>query len=391
MDPKEVKIEEVNVKDLYTFACQISRQYEDKSIIPITEHRALAQTKNPYADENDVGLLVAYIGKKCIGYIGILPGLLKIEDRFSKVYFPSTLYVTPEYRRYGIGKVLVLHSMALNYDLVFTGVSESADRLYRKLNLYELESLEYSVIDFNRVNIFLFASLLLKKILKGIGIRSIVSDKAARISRVLFSSFKKLLYRIVLSGQEKRLDEISYREVSKIHEEDMRGKDNAQFIEFHRNASVINWMLQFKWVEKRDEEKLEDLDYYFSSVRESFKFIALKVFSSDEKDSKGFLVLSVSSNNLNTELKLLDFYCSDHADFKYIFSLVLKYARIHNADSIVLPDSLNRYIKSHKFVRLLIRRRKRTYFLYPKNEKSPLATLKNKITLNYCDGDTPFT
>ena len=391
MDPKGVKIEEVNVKDLYTFACQISRQYEDKSIIPITEHRALAQTKNPYADENDVGLLVAYVGKKCIGYIGILPGLLKIEDRFSKVYFPSTLYVTPEYRRYGLGKALVVHSMALNYDLVFTGVSESADRLYRKLNLYELESLDYYLIDFNRANIFLLAPFLWKKILARIGIHSKASDKAVRISGVLFSPLKNLLYRILLSGQKKRLDKISYREVSKIHEEDLGSKADPKSKKFYRNESVINWMLQFKWVGERDEEKLENLNYHFSSAREFFKFLALKVFSSDEKDYKGFLVLSVSSNNLNTVLKLLDFHFSDRADYKYIFSLVVKYARVYQADTIVLPDSLDRYVKGHVLVRFLARKRKRTYFFSPKNNKSPLATQKNKIKLDYCDGDTPFT
>jgi len=391
MDLKEVRIEKVNVKDLYKFACRILKRSKDKSIIPITKHRALAHTKNPYADENDIGLLVASLGKKCIGYMGIMPGLLKIGNRFSKVYFPSTLYVSPEYRRYGIGKDLVLNSLALNYDLVFTGVSESADRLYRKLHLYESALLDYYVIDLNTMNIFLFATLFLKKILVKIGFNSKVSDKIIRISRVFFSPIKKLLFRILLTDQKKHINDICYKEVNKIHEEDMRGRYDASSKEFYRSASVINWMLQFKWVGERDKEEFANLNYHFSYVRDFFKFIALKVFSSNKKDYKGFLVLSIASDSPNTVLKLLDFHFSNCADYKYIYLLVLKYVRIYQADCIELPDSLNTYIKYHILTKFLIKKKKRSYFFHPKNRKSPLATLKNKIKLNYCDGDTPFT
>ena len=104
---QDIRIDRVKVKELFDFACRIIEKEKDSGVIPITKHLALAQAKNPYADEMDDGLIVAYFNGRCAGYIGLIPGLLRNNDEFSKVYWASTFYVAPQYRTAGVGLLLL--------------------------------------------------------------------------------------------------------------------------------------------------------------------------------------------------------------------------------------------------------------------------------------------
>jgi hypothetical protein len=353
-------VEEIRVKNLYEFACQ----NQNGTFIPITKHRALAHTKNPYADENDIGLLAAFMGKLCIGYLGLLPSLLKTGDQFSKVYWLSTFYVPPEYRKTLAALHLMNKAFESKYDLFLTGISKEAQDFHRRLGSNELGPLDYYEIDVGRLNFLAQPSRLLIKILK-----SKFVDAATTASFLLI---KKLFYNILLYRYR---DNINYKEVSRIDEDDVnkRTKQNA----FYRGNKIINWMLRHKWVL---ESKTADLKYQFSNVRDIFKYICLNIYSSkEEEDCQGFLVLSISSQDKKTVLKVLDFNVSNRA----ALSLALKYARIHLVDIIEIPDSL-----AEEFpLKSLLQNKKRTYLYYPKDKNSSLKHIK----LSYCDGDIAFT
>ena len=50
-----------------------SERFLNAPVLPISEHRALSQIKNPKALKDDVLLLLTYDNEKLIGYLGILP------------------------------------------------------------------------------------------------------------------------------------------------------------------------------------------------------------------------------------------------------------------------------------------------------------------------------
>ena len=390
IDHTQIRIQKIKVKDLYKFACQVLSKAKKNDIVPIARHRALAYANNPYADENDIGLLVVYMGEKCLGYLGIMPGLLKVGDRFSKVHWFSTWYVPFEFRATSVGGMLIMNALSLKYDLVITGISKAAERVLRALGLREVTPLVYYVIEINRLAL-VFS--LLQKVLSKTGVKPALTNVIFRIpERIFCSSVKKILYNALFYYYKGCMKEISYKEVTRIDDGSIEQRRyNASSKEFYRGTDIVNWMLQYKWIPESDKAEGVNLNYYFFNVRDISKFIALKVCSSNGGDYKGFLVLSVTSENLKTVLKVLDFHFFNHADYKYVLSLALKHARVYLADYIEFPVSLGTYIKGGILTKFLLRKKKRIYFCHPKDKNGFLATSLNDINLNYCDGDTAFT
>jgi hypothetical protein len=148
---------------------------------------------------------------------------------------------------------------------------------------------------------------------------------------------------------------------------------------------------QYGWTTEPDKVEIADSNYHFSEIRDAFKFITVKVYSADGRDYKGFMVLSFSSKGFNSVLKILDFYFPNREDHQYVVLLAFRLARMYQANSIELPESLVSYVKDNPISRIVLRKKRRVYFSHPKNRHSPLATNLNDIDLNYCDGDTPFT
>ncbi len=186
MSDKKIRIERIKVKDLHEFACRTVSRTKENDVIPITKHRALAHTNNPYADENDIGLLVAYIGNQCIGYLGLMPGLLKEGDKFSKVHWFSTWFVPPEFRKTSVGLLLMMNALSLKYDLIATGISNETERICRGLGFHELGPLDYYVINVDRMNFLALTFRLLRNILSKIRIKSKITDAIIRASERIF-------------------------------------------------------------------------------------------------------------------------------------------------------------------------------------------------------------
>ncbi|MFQ5823911.1 MAG: hypothetical protein ACE5JB_07645 [bacterium] len=393
MAQEQIRIEKIRVKELHDFACRILDRTKDNDIIPISKHRALAYSKNPYADDNDIGLLVAYMGNKCIGYLGIMPGLLRTGNKFSKVYWFSTWYVPLEFRKTSVGSLLMMNALSVKYDFLANapGMSREAQRVYRALHFHELGPLDYYMITVERLNWFYVAFRLLQRILNKIGIDFEILDNLTRASVFIFTPIRRIIYDLLLHNQaNQQIKNISYKEVSEIDDYLMQIKHRANSTGFYRDTDIINWMLKYKWILEPDKIETPKLNYRFAYVQDVFRYIALKVYSPDGKDYKGFMVLSVSSENLKTVLKVLDFCFLNRDDYKYIVSLALKYARTYKATNIVLPGSLATYIKDGVLMKFLLHKEYIFYFCHPKSRNSPLATSLNDIELQFCDGDIPF-
>ena len=391
MNEYEIRIKKILVKNLYEYSCQAYHFAQKNDIIPIAKYRALAHTKNPYADEDDVGLLAAYMGNACIGYLGIMPGLLKSGDQFTKVYWLSAWFVPPQYRKTSVGISLLLNALSLNYDLIVTEMSENAEKVYRGLRFQELGNLNYYVIIFDLINPLNIGLRLLQKISKKLKAKFEINERIIKLSDIIYAPIRLILCKNILNTFKKYFKKIKYEEVKELRTQIDQNKTENNFTHFYRDNEIINWMMNYKWTKERKKLEAKDLSYYFAEIRNVFKFIALKVYSKDGTNYKGFIVLSFSVNRLNNVIKILDYHFFNANDYKYIIPITLKYASNLHANFIELPENLVMYIKKSHVLRLLLKRKKRVYLFHPKKGNSVLAKNSNKINLNYCDGDTTFS
>ena len=160
---------------------------------------------------------------------------------------------------------------------------------------------------------------------------------------------------------------------------------------FFRGAEAVNWMLKYPWVVSRSDTITDMPNYYFSGVREIFRYVAIEISSDRARLPKGFLVLSISHKKEKTRVKILDFHFNDSADCEIAVYLALKYAKAFLADRIEYPGNLEPFFKKTIGFKKLTKKQRRSYMFYPASSHSPLAKYRDKIAFNYCDGDTAFT
>ncbi|MFC1829597.1 hypothetical protein ACFL0O_08300 [Thermodesulfobacteriota bacterium] len=160
---------------------------------------------------------------------------------------------------------------------------------------------------------------------------------------------------------------------------------------FYRGIETVNWMIHYPWVFSSAEIQADVDNYYFSTRRDIFQYVALDIFSQDKRSLKGYLVLSISRKKSKTVVKILDAHFSDPEDHRTAAVLSLQYAARHLADRIDIPGEFATYFKSRALLARLLKKQTRLFMFSPKSENSPLARSKGRIVLNYCDGDTAFT
>lgn len=384
-----LKIEKVKLKALYDYAVHVTESAVYKDVPPISPARALSQANNPYGDPDDIVLLTAHAAEKCIAYIGLLPGLLKNGRRVSKVFFSSTLYVLPELRGRGIGGRLLAEVKKLAVDVVFTGISKPAKVLHDRVVFNTLGRLTYYQLLIDR----LFDSDSHLKKFKAAAINSnLRKDPAeAMISAIEnrnAAQFKQVFYPVVMASAAPVIP-LDRRTVDRVGKNFSPPTPSAP--EFHRGLEAVNWMLQYPWIISSDKDTERHENYYFTSFCPLFKYLAFECYSSNSREPEGYFVLSVSTHRSRTRVKLLDIYMKNPANLDVAGFTLLDIALQYSADRIDFPQSLADYFLKQPLLSPLIKKRQRLYEFQPKKDDSPVAALKDKIRLNYCDADIAFT
>ena len=80
MEHHQIKIRKIKLKDLDEFSQNALNDPAYQNIAPISLVRAGSQAKNPHAEPDDITLLVALCNGRCVGYHGLLPGILKVDE-----------------------------------------------------------------------------------------------------------------------------------------------------------------------------------------------------------------------------------------------------------------------------------------------------------------------
>jgi GNAT superfamily N-acetyltransferase len=347
-----ITIRKIKLKNLVEFARNAIDDPAFEDVAPISLLRAKSQFHNPQADPDDMALLVALHQNRCVGYHGLLPGLLKNKHRVSKLYWLVTFYLAAEFRGQGYGKRLVTEIKNTNVDLVTTGITTAAAGVYRSEGFRQLGELPYCQL-------------------------------RPENGAVLTTALQHLKSR-ANAFTAKPVNQLS----QKFAPPAARQGSN---IAFQRDIQTINWMIRNPWVISRQDARPDVKQYYFSRVRDQFEFVALEIFAPDGKARKGYLVLSISRNKDKSIVKVLDFYFHDAKNIFIAGLLAIKYARDYQADRLEYPAELAGFLENQPDLIPMIKMKKRLYLFYPQHNCSPLSTVANKIKLNYCDSDTAFT
>ena len=370
-----ITIKLIPVRELEEFS-RIIRNPDETN--PLPPARGRSQARNPYADPDDIGLLVAYRGERCVGYLSIMPGLLRLSGRDVKFVWGSSWYVLPEFRRSRVAFLLARKVME-RYDIIATHLSPAAEKVLRGLKFREMGILTYHVLKTKRAAQPLVLLRLWRDFLAG-------KTPPGKTQRFLDRLIKKFAYAFIFYTLRLPRD-YSLKKVDRI--EDNRIAPTLPPA-FRRGAEIINWMMSYPWIEAAPREG-EDRDYYFSHRRDYFRYLAFEVYSPDRKEYRGLVVLSVSSSRGKVILKVLDHYFIKPEDRRFILPIAARQAAACRADEIILPEIVLASLKRPFIFRSLSSRRRQVYLYHPRDEESPSLDLLKQVKLNYHDGESAFT
>ena len=389
----QIEIKKIRLGELSDFVRNVLANPSFKKVAPISLMRAEAQFKNPYGRPEDVVLFVAFSANQCVGYHGLLPAIFKHGDHLDSVYWATTFYVAPEFRGQGIGKCLLEEIKKAKIDFFVTQMTESAERTYKSAGYYDIGALDYFQLRVDRLDFSAkFFDALTHFLRKKRPDSKLMPPGLMRLRRTVYNFIKKIFYGIIASKCRKQHGRFSWEAVDQINESLWSALDkNLTEPAFFRGAEAVNWMLKYPWVVTRSDNITDMPNYYFSGVREIFRYVAIEISSPGARLPKGFVVLSISNKKEKIRVKILDFHFDDPKDGKAAVYLALKYAKAFLADRIEYPGSLEMYFKKTIGLKKLIKKQSRSYLFYPANSHSPLIAYKGRISFNYCDGDTAFT
>jgi len=396
MTENDIRIEHIKVKELPEFANRVIQKSPPGQFVPISMQRAIAHANNPYADDEDIGLLVAVDGDgDVVGYFGIMPMLLRVGEVLYKTHWFTTWSVSSKVRGKGVGTQLMEEALTLNKDYLIVG-SVYARRVCAKFGFWEREPMGYYWIDMSgmgNLNPLVWLLRLTRKLTHLLKI-----DKDVQISNALtrwidhaFSPVtKKIFYRLLSDKFAGTLQQFHYQEVSQIRP-DFPQQMNRPAVELHRGGEAVNWMLAYPWILETGNSPTENMNYYFSDTRPLYRLIALELTDPVDGSYLGFVVFSVSQKENGSAVKTLDFKLADASQYPYILALAVHYGKLYASDTIEIPDEIALPLKTNLIGRLLLQAKKRIYQCHPKSADSPLATAWHEISLHLYDGDMAFS
>ena len=296
-----MEIKSFTVTDLN--AALLSENFWLTKTLPITKHRALSYSHNPRADKDDIVLLVAYQDKQVIGYLGILPDKIFVNNAVYKFGWLTSWWVDSGCATTGVGAVLLFK--ALNAYHQYLGVSGGSKEARKSLQASQK-----------------FMAL---KTLKGLDIRfrfdvtRAISRKLPRmeIFRILFKIFDVIIDEIVnLRGYfwHRRTSiyrRLTFEYISSIDEEtDHFIRRRYQHDLTRKEKADLNWIMRYPWVLSTPLKDSASKRYYFSSRSDRFLYLGVKVFERN-KEMIGFFMLKVRDDRMSV---VYSFFESQHAE-----------------------------------------------------------------------------
>jgi GNAT superfamily N-acetyltransferase len=383
-----IRIEFVKVSELPALAASVIDRKEAGAYLPITRQRAVALSKNPLADPDDIGMLVVYEGDEIVGYFGMMTILLQHAGGLEKVYWFTTWSVADRMRGKGLGSYLMTAALELDHDYLIVG-SAPARRVCTKFGFESRSPLQIAVLDFRlaaRYNPITLAIRGVRKVFSLLGrkldITHALDKTGSWFETWLGTGVRNWTYGRVLKRVADGLERYQLRRVDQIAPLAQEMVIPSPLPRLYRNLEVINWMLAYPWVLKPGQSDSEEMNYTFTDVREEFEFLAYEVHLAE--DYIGYLVFQLSRVRGIRTLRLID---SALAEPEMILPLVLQQAAAFDVEKVEMNAGYAAALKDSPVFSIF----ERIYQSYPASKDSPLARYFEELHLDFADGDMSFT
>jgi hypothetical protein len=295
-----MEIKTFTVADLK--AALASEDFWRSETLPITKHRALSYSRNPRAGEDDPVLLVAYRDNRVIGYLGILPDKIFVEDAVYKLGWLTSWWVDPSVATAGVGAILLFK--ALNAYDQYIGVSGGSREARKALQASQ--------------------RFLALKPLQGLDVRlrfNLARDiprrlPALKLFRGLFKVLDVMLDAVVnfrsfyWQRRNRPCPHLAFEYIATIDEETDR------FIQQHHRHDLtrkgkadLSWIMNNPWILAAPFKDSAGQKYYFSSRAGRFSYLGVKVFK-NQTEMVGFFLLKLRDDRMSVEYS---FFESRHA------------------------------------------------------------------------------
>ncbi len=349
-----------------------SSAFWEGSFLPITKHRFYAHYNNPWCDDDDIVLLLAYDNDSLVGYMGVYIDKIELNNEQKKIGWLSTWWIDPKTKGKGIGRSLLETMYAVQNGKI--GVSQftpSAKRVYEKSNYFSpLKKNEgYKFVYRSNLSVVL---PLIKNRLSNIKSTLKFIDKVPNF----FISIKLQLHFLLV---RRKLKDIQIEYVNYIDTEldNYISNKNTNHIS-KKSVDFFTWLKSYHWVQEAPLIEMVDTQkYQFSMCAEKFNIYFIKILVKNEIG--GFIVLQ----KRDSTLKILFSYYNEARYMARI--LFLHIVKLRAKQLLCYDENLNSELL------------KIGGFLYKKKKIKESIISKTfgnydyeKITLNLGDGDCSF-
>lgn len=361
-----MKIDEIALGDLESFAARA----RCCGMVPVSARRARSQARNPHARPDDVAMLAAWEGERMIGYLGLLPAVLRAGEERARVSWISTIFVDPERTGRGIATTLVKHAAAIPIDLFTTLYLPVLRRPQIAAGLLPAGELGQAVLDLRRAAPWNVA------VRRAARLAPCLSPVASRLERLTAPPVRTRVYRTLRDAMRGAAGRWEPAAAPPAHAAHPRAA-----VEFERGAEGLRWIVENPWIAEAGANGGEpEPRYHFSAVREVFRYLPLR-----RADADGWLLLCLSRSQGVTQLRVLD-----HAgDAPAAAAAVLEQGELQGADQLVLPEEFGPVLGRVAAARPLLARRRRPYMARVRPGGRAEAALP-RVRWHFCDGDAPF-
>jgi hypothetical protein len=269
----------------------LSEDFWLSKTLPITKQRAVSFCRNPRAEADDPVLLVAYKGRQVLGYLGILPDRIFVNDAGRRLGWLTGWWVDPSAAASGVGVGLLFKALNLygGHIGVAGGSKEARKVINASQKFFEFKPLKG--IDIK----------LRMKTEKSIG-REIPWTKVFRVGfRVADVVLDEVLNLRYLSWERRNRvrRRLGFEYLASVDAEAGRFIERQNHRDLTRKGKAeLDWIMTCPWIVSAPEKDAAGRRYFFSSVAERFFHLGVKVFD-PKNEMVGFLMLRVRNDRMS--------------------------------------------------------------------------------------------
>ncbi len=349
-----------------------SSAFQNSSVIPISRKRAKGHANNPRAMPEDVALILIEENDQLLGYIGLLPDTIYLQNKAVHLAWMSCIWVNPESRGKGVASQLLREAFSKwdNY-LLATEFTAPAKQLYDKLNLFDDLSIVHGVRAYLRLNL---AVLLPKKHPRYTKVQLLlqIADAAFNFLNEQRLFFYKKKSTAVQIEPITEIDHESWKWIEQLQKKDL----------FKRGQNDLNWILKNPWLSDTSEAKEDANRYHFSVYEKHFVFLPLKIYL--ENKIVGLIILAIRGDAVKVP------YAYFEEEHTAIIAKVIEDYMLQNQCSIltIYNKQLADYFTKNRSSFFMIRPFKRHYLIA---KALHWARQKTEPLIQDGDGDCAFT